>query len=150
MATTASGTDPNGQLMTNPHSASACGAPATPPFAPPGHWRNHGTHRQGPRRHDASRHRARRQNAAARAVGIEPGRKCFTLCGPDKPCAACRANQAVRDDACVRSLSYTEAGNRFVDGYWTPLAGVPGLFLHYANDITQCVREELLRPGCTC
>ncbi len=79
-------------------------------------------------------------NAAARAVGIEPGRKCFTLCGPDKPCAACRANQA----------SYTEAGNRFVDGYWTPLAGVPGLFLHYANDITQCVREELLRPGCTC
>ncbi|HEU6436171.1 MAG TPA: hypothetical protein VE028_01825 [Nitratidesulfovibrio sp.] len=89
-------------------------------------------------------------NEAARAAGIEPGRKCFTLCGPDKPCAACKANQALRDDACVRSLSYTEAGNRFVDGYWTPLAGVPGLYLHYANDITPCVREELLRPGCSC
>ncbi|NHZ47671.1 hypothetical protein [Nitratidesulfovibrio liaohensis] len=89
-------------------------------------------------------------NEAARAVGIEPGRKCFTLCGPDKPCAACKANQAVRDDACARSLSYTEAGNRFVDAYWTPLAGVDGLFLHYANDITPCVREELLRPGCSC
>ncbi|MDR3043082.1 MAG: hypothetical protein LBU75_02315 [Desulfovibrio sp.] len=89
-------------------------------------------------------------NAAALAVGIEPGRKCFTLCGPEKPCAACKANQAVRDDACARSLSYTEAGSRFVDAYWTPLAGVEGLFLHYANDITPCVRQELLRPGCTC
>lgn len=89
-------------------------------------------------------------NAAALAVGIKPGLKCFTLCGPDKPCAACKANQAMRDDACVRSLSYTEAGNRFVDGYWTPLGGVPGLYLHYANDITPCVREELLRPGCAC
>lgn len=89
-------------------------------------------------------------NPAARAVGIKPGRKCFTLCGPDKPCAACKANTALRDNACVRSLTFTEQGQRFVDGYWTPLAGVSGLFLHYANDITRCVREDLLRPGCAC
>ena len=37
-----------------------------------------------------------------------------------------------------------------MDGYWTPVAGAEQYYIHYGNDISQCVREDLLRPGARC
>jgi len=33
-------------------------------------------------------------------------------------------------------------GGRFLDTYWTPVAGEKGFYVHYANDITDCVRKD--------
>ena len=84
-------------------------------------------------------------NPAAASAGIQPGIKCFSLCGPDKPCAACQAHVAMKTNACVRSQVHS--AGRFVDSFWTPVTGVKGVYIHYANDITDCVREDVLAQG---
>jgi hypothetical protein len=83
-------------------------------------------------------------NPAAASAGIQPGIKCFSLCGPDKPCAACQAHVAMKNNTCARSQTYNAKTGRFVDAFWTPVVGVKGVYVHYANDITDCVRKELL------
>ncbi|KHK01035.1 hypothetical protein [Desulfovibrio sp. TomC] len=86
-------------------------------------------------------------NATGKELGIPEGSKCFTLAGRNSLCKNCKGNAALADGTAKRSGTYSESYGGFVDGYWTPLVGVPGLFLHYANNISEYVRPELLVPA---
>ncbi|OLN28843.1 hypothetical protein DVDV_1408 [Desulfovibrio sp. DV] len=85
-------------------------------------------------------------NATGKELGIPEGIKCFTLAGCESVCKHCKGNAALADGKAKRSGSYSERLGGYLDGYWTPLAGVPGLYLHYGNNISEYVRPELLAP----
>ena len=85
-------------------------------------------------------------NTTGKELGIPAGAKCFSLAGRDRVCKHCQANAALADGKAKRCGIYSESYGGFVDGYWTPLAGAPGLYLHYANNISEYVRPELLVP----
>ena len=85
-------------------------------------------------------------NTTGKELGILAGVKCFSLAGRDHVCKHCQANAALAEGKAKRCGIYSERYSGFVDGYWTPLAGTPGLYLHYANNISEHVRPELLVP----
>ena len=85
-------------------------------------------------------------NTTGKELGIPAGAKCFSLAGRESVCKHCQANAALAEGKARRAGSYAESLGGFVDGYWTPLAGVPGLYLHYGNNISEYVRPELLVP----
>lgn len=87
-------------------------------------------------------------NAVAVELGIHPGIRCHTLAGNAKMCPQCKGNVALRMGQATRALAFSEGQGLFLDGYWTPVAGETDLFVHYGNDITECVRPELLVPAC--
>ncbi|MBU4318747.1 MAG: hypothetical protein KKF30_15930 [Proteobacteria bacterium] len=83
-------------------------------------------------------------NEPGRKLGVPVGKKCFQLTGKDKVCPYCQANTAMKEKRGIQVGSYQEARKQFVETFWVPLEGEEKIFLHYGNDITQWVKEELL------
>ncbi|MBR9980076.1 MAG: hypothetical protein KFF50_03520 [Desulfatitalea sp.] len=78
-------------------------------------------------------------------LGIPLGIKCFQLSGKKKVCEGCLANEALRDHTGKRAGAWQANLNMFTDGYWIPVKGAENLYVHFGNDITSYVREELCR-----
>lgn len=84
-------------------------------------------------------------NEEGKKLGIPVGIKCFQLTGKDKVCERCLAGEALKDRMGKRAGSWQEKLNMFTDSYWIPVRGETELYVHFGNDITQYVREELCR-----
>ncbi len=81
-------------------------------------------------------------NRLGRDLGISPGTKCFQLTQANGVHPVCKADAALKDGQSRRS---TGASNgRVLDSYWLPLEGDEGLYIHFAIDITEYAKEELL------
>jgi hypothetical protein len=76
-------------------------------------------------------------NASAKAMGINPGVKCFQLSGESKVHANCLANQALKEKQARRQTAYNEAFKCVYDSYWLPIAGHDDLYVHFGIDITE-------------
>lgn len=83
-------------------------------------------------------------NEPGKKLGIPVGSKCFQLAGKDKVCPFCQANMAMKEKKGIQVGSYQEARKQFVETFWVPLEGNESIYLHYGNNITQWVREDLL------
>ena len=83
-------------------------------------------------------------NEPGRKLGVPTGKRCFELTGKDKVCEYCQANKALREKMGIQVGSYQEARKKFVETFWVPLEGEEEVYLHYSNDITKWVKEELL------
>lgn len=83
-------------------------------------------------------------NEPGRKLGIPVGKRCFELTGKDKICSVCQANKAMREKKGIQVGSYQAALKQFVETYWVPLEGEEEIYLHYGNDITKWVKEDLL------
>ena len=84
-------------------------------------------------------------NKAGQDLGVPTGMKCFQLAKNDTICPNCQANTALKEKKGIQVGSYTEARKQFTETFWVPLDGVDGIYLHYGNDITRWVKEELLK-----
>ena len=83
-------------------------------------------------------------NESAQKLGVPAGMKCFQLAKNEKICPYCQGNLAMKENRGIQVGSYQAARKQFTETFWVPLDGVKGIFLHYGNDITQWVKEELL------
>ncbi len=83
-------------------------------------------------------------NVPGRKLGILVGIKCFQLTGKDKVCPYCQANTAMKEKKGIQVASYQAALKQFVETFWVPLDGEETIYLHYGNDITKWVKEDLL------
>ena len=83
-------------------------------------------------------------NEPGRRLGIPAGKKCFELAGKDKICSFCQANKAMHEKKGIQVGSYQEVRKQFVETYWVPLDGEDEIYLHYGNDITKWVKEDIL------
>ena len=87
-------------------------------------------------------------NDSARAGGVPVGVKCSSL-NPetkgDSHCKQCRAFEALRSGEAMSRSSVV--GGRLMKGYWMPLKGVEGVYVHFGIpigdevDSTQAVRN---------
>ncbi len=82
-------------------------------------------------------------NNCAEKLGITPGIKCHTLYPSDKPCPGCMANKALKSREAIRKCGYSERTKQVLDGYWIPVNGAEGLYVHFGNDITEFAKPEL-------
>lgn len=82
-------------------------------------------------------------NAAGQELGIPAGIKCFQLADRNKICEGCQGNDALKEQVGKRVASWQAKLNMFADTYWVPVQGEPGLFIHFGNNITPYVKEEL-------
>lgn len=83
-------------------------------------------------------------NEVGEQLGIPTGMKCFQLTQKDKVCSNCQANLALKEKRGIQAGSYQAIFKKFMQTFWVPLDGVDGVFLHYNNDISQWVKDELL------
>lgn len=86
-------------------------------------------------------------NQAATSLGVAAGIRCYSLYPSDKPCPGCLANKALNQCKGIRETAYAPSRKLFIDGFWIPVIGEPEVYVHYGNDITECVRPELLPPA---
>ena len=82
-------------------------------------------------------------NEAGKQLGIPAGVKCFQLTGQDKICNGCQGNPMLKENTAKRSTRWNVKLNMFADTYWIPVRGQDGLFIHFGNNITEYVKEEL-------
>jgi hypothetical protein len=82
-------------------------------------------------------------NLEGERMNIQPGIRCFRLAGRDKVCDHCMANEALREGKAKRFTGFIERLKQFRDSYWVPVAGEINIYVHFGNDITLFVREEL-------
>ena len=59
----------------------------------------------------------------------------------------CLLNFVLMGISGIQVGSYTEAQKQFTEFFWVPLDGVDGIYLHYGNNITQWVKEDLLKAS---
>ncbi|HWR03969.1 MAG TPA: hypothetical protein VN419_08095 [Humidesulfovibrio sp.] len=83
-------------------------------------------------------------NKVAEGLGIATGIACHSLHGGDKPCKGCLANKALRQGEGVRSTAWSPLSKKYMDAFWSPVAGEKDIYVHFGNDITEFVRAELL------
>ncbi len=83
-------------------------------------------------------------NEPGRKLGVPIGKKCFELSGKDKICSDCQANKALSEKKGIQVGSYQETRKKFVETFWVPLEDEKEIYLHYSNDITKWVKEDLL------
>lgn len=83
-------------------------------------------------------------NEAGKLLGIPEGIKCFQLAGQSSICDKCKGNAAIKENKGKRAAAWQSKRNMFVDTYWIPVQGETGLFIHFGNDITEYVKEELI------
>lgn len=84
-------------------------------------------------------------NEAGRKLGIQVGQKCFALTGNKGICKGCQGNDALKNGSARRLAAWSEKLNMFTDTYWVPVVGEQGLFVHFGNNITEWVKDELCR-----
>ena len=75
-------------------------------------------------------------NKVAQDLGIEPGINCFSLNGTDRMCKVCKAPLMRKQGKAQRQVLH-KAPLGFVDSYWIPVKDSDGLYVHFANNITQ-------------
>ncbi|MBN1665360.1 MAG: hypothetical protein JW943_17325 [Deltaproteobacteria bacterium] len=83
-------------------------------------------------------------NTAGQKLGIPAGMKCFRLAKNEKICPFCQGNTALKENRGIQVGGYNPATKKFTETFWVPLDGIEDVYLHYGNDITQWVRENLL------
>ena len=76
-------------------------------------------------------------------LGVQVGSKCFQMNERDRLCEGCQGNAALRESASKRVLGWDAKRKIFSDGYWVPVKGTKDLMVHFGNDITKYVKEEL-------
>ena len=82
-------------------------------------------------------------NKAGGSLGIPVGVRCFQLAKNDKICPGCQADRALKENKGIQVASYQAPMKQFIETFWVPLDGVEGVYLHYGNDISQWVKDEL-------
>ena len=65
------------------------------------------------------------------------------LTGKEKMCDGCLGNEALKEQVGKRVSAWQEKLNMFADTYWIPIQGKDRLFVHFGNDITPYVKDEL-------
>lgn len=75
-------------------------------------------------------------NKSAEALGIKPGINCFSLNQTDQMCKGCKAPLMRKTGTAQRKVTYTD-GIGVMDGYWIPVDGSEGLYVHFGNNITE-------------
>jgi hypothetical protein len=85
-------------------------------------------------------------NERMKKLGVSPGIKCFQLTGKDRICKGCRGNEALKEGKGKREGAWQAQLNMFADTYWSPVKGRKDLYVHFGNDITPFVKEELRGP----
>lgn len=83
-------------------------------------------------------------NDAALKMGIPLGIKCFSLTGNSGACEHCQAKEALNGESASRLTGWSDKLNIFSDTYWIPVKGEKGLFVHFGNNITDWVKEDLI------
>ncbi|TVM17669.1 hypothetical protein DPQ33_08495 [Oceanidesulfovibrio indonesiensis] len=90
-------------------------------------------------------------NEAARGLGLDAGLKCHSLYPSDKPCPGCLADLALRSGESRRKAAYAPGQNKFLDGFWIPVAGEEDLYVHFGNDISDYVHPKFMqKKECNC
>jgi hypothetical protein len=74
-------------------------------------------------------------NKVGEELGIISGINCFTLNKTDRMCKGCKAPLMHKEGKAQRQVSYNEKLG-IVDGYWVPVHGVEGFYIHFGNNIT--------------
>lgn len=82
-------------------------------------------------------------NTVAEKMGIPIGIKCFQLSKKDKICEGCLGNEALKARTGKRVTAWQQELNMFVDTYWIPVQEANGLYVHFGNNITPYVKDEL-------
>lgn len=75
-------------------------------------------------------------NKVAQDLGIEPGINCFSLNGTDRMCKGCKAPLMRKQGKAQRQVLHQDPIG-FLDSYWIPVKDSDGLYVHFANNITQ-------------
>lgn len=83
-------------------------------------------------------------NESGKQLGIPLGIKCFQLTQKNGICEGCKGNLSLKENTAKRTTAWQAKMDMFVDTYWIPVQGETGLFIHFGNDITEYVREELI------
>jgi hypothetical protein len=83
-------------------------------------------------------------NQVAAGLGISAGITCHSLSASDAPCKGCLAAKALRQGAGIRNTAWSQKSRKFMDAFWSPVAGEKDLYVHFGNDITEFVRSELV------
>lgn len=82
-------------------------------------------------------------NAVASALGIAPGGNCFSLAGNKKMCSHCKAPVALKQGKAMRSIDYSAALEKVIDGYWIPVKDSDEFYVHFGNDITPQANPDM-------
>ena len=83
-------------------------------------------------------------NTAAEEMGAGKIEKCYHLNNSNRVCPNCQGNKCLKEQRAYVTNEFNEKCQQFISGYWIPVADEPDLFVHFGNDITPYVREELL------
>ena len=81
-------------------------------------------------------------NKAGREYGVVPGINCFTLNNTDRMCKGCKAPMMRKEGKAQRHVTY-DAKIGVVDGYWIPVEGSDGFYVHFGNNITEWANLSL-------
>lgn len=81
-------------------------------------------------------------NKAGQELGVVPGINCFTLNKTDKMCKGCKAPMMRKEGKAQRHATFTEEAG-VVDGYWIPVEGSDGFYVHFGNNITEWANADL-------
>lgn len=81
-------------------------------------------------------------NKLAKEYGVEPGINCFSMNNRDKMCAGCKAPLMHKEGRAQRQVTH-DLRVGIVDGYWIPVEGSDGLYVHFCNNITEWANSEL-------
>lgn len=82
-------------------------------------------------------------NRVGESLGIPVGVKCFQLTKKERICPGCQADKALKENRGIQVGSYQAHLKQFIETFWVPLDGVEDVYLHYGNDISQWVKDEL-------
>jgi hypothetical protein len=86
-------------------------------------------------------------NKAGEAVGYPTGIRCVEM-GEKEHHKGCQANQALAEQTAKRVVGWFDFAGAVLDSYWIPLAGSSDLFLHFAADITEWAKAEMVPKTC--
>ncbi|GAB6147301.1 hypothetical protein [Desulfocicer niacini] len=79
-------------------------------------------------------------NKVAQGLGIEPGINCFSLNGTDRMCKGCKAPLMHKQGKAQRQVLHKDPIG-ILDSYWIPVDDSDGLYVHFANNITQWAKS---------
>ena len=83
--------------------------------------------------------------STAQKRGALPGLKCYEWSGAAAIHPGCKGNVALDKETPQRNVGNYQG--RVLDSYWLPVGGESDLMLHFAVDITEYAKEELLQQS---
>jgi len=81
-------------------------------------------------------------NKVAQDLGIEPGINCFSLSGTNRMCKGCKAPVMRKQGKAQRRVLHKDPLG-VLDSYWIPVENSEGLYVHFANNITQWAKPQV-------